>query len=711
MSDQDKNTNSASDTVSEVESEELTPERFREIILDLEVAKKKEIEQRIFSESLVNGLKSLTSSDSTSSIFLNLLESLKDVLSFDTAMVLKKDSFGVLYNTIITTDPIFDEAIWKEGKVFKRLMKGKPIVLNSVGKTDEWKNRSDEVKSYASSILYIPIVSKENHVILSFLKKDTNFANSHKELALKLIPLVTSALVNTEKNDLIKEKSKATQALFKSLPVGVLTLTGEGHINPEYSKICDEIFERDDIANKTIYEVLLNNSTLSVEEQSMMRSTLELAIGFDELNFDVNMSCLVQEITVEVNNHTKYIDLTWSCVTDDDENVTQVILVMKDVTILKDLEMNAKNKSKELELFSQLLSSEPEYLTPALMDFQKMISDLKGFSDNLDRENFGIIKRILHTIKGNARTFTLDMLSSTVHEVESSLNFDDQNLSDIYDSSLSLIEEVFEDYKKVAKKLHLFDDANIDEDIDHLTVDLDDKAKQSLDTLYQDITSNKKNLDEGVLSIIHSLQMSRAQYLNKALKMSIKSLGDISVNLDKEMPDVVFTGEQYPIFTKYKSILEDSFGHLFRNSLDHGLETTGVRLEVGKSKNGRIEINTKLKDGRVLLTFKDDGKGLNVSKIKEKGIAANCIDSNCNDVQEISNLIFKPEFSSRDEVTINSGRGVGMDAVVNFLKSIDSFIELIPSGEVNSKGFCEFYFEISLPKDIFYFPIINGAES
>ena len=74
-------------------------------------------------------------------------------------------------------------------------------------------------------------------------------------------------------------------------------------------------------------------------------------------------------------------------------------------------------------------------------------------------------------------------------------------------------------------------------------------------------------------------------------------------------------------------------------------------------------------------------------------------------------MIFKPEFSSRDEVTINSGRGVGMDAVVSFLKSIDSSIELIPSGEVNSKGFCEFHFEISLPKDIFYFPIINGAES
>ena len=713
MSNQDeKTTNSASGPVSEVESDGLNTvskeeaERFREIILDLEVAKKKEIEQRIFSESLVNGLKSLTSSDSTSSIFLNLLESLKDVLSFDTAMVLKKDPFGVLYDTMITTDPIFDEAIWKEGKVFKRLMKGKPIVINSVGKTDEWKNRSDELKSLASSILYIPIISKENHVILSFLKKDSNFANSHKELALKLIPLVTSALINTEKNDLIKEKSKATQALFKSLPVGVLTIIDEyGRISPGYSNICDEIFERDDIANKTIYEVLLDKSNLSEEERSMMKSTLEVSIGNDELNFDINKDCLVHEVTVEINNRIKYIDCTWSYVTDDNDDLSQVILVMKDVTIIKNLEMNAKNKSKELEIFSQLLSSEPEYLTPALMDFQKMINDLKGFSDNLDRENFGIIKRILHTIKGNARTFTLDMLSSTVHEIESSLNFDDQNVSDIYDSSLSLIEEVFEDYKKVAKKLHLFDDANIDEDIDHLTVDLDDKTKKSLDTLYQEITSNKKNLDEGVLSIIHSLQMSRAQYLNKALKMSIKSLGDISVNLDKEMPDVVFTGEQYPIFTKYKSILEDSFGHLFRNSLDHGLETTDVRLELGKSKNGRIEINTKLKDDRVLLTFKDDGKGLNVSKIKEKGVAANCIDSNCDDIQKISNLIFKPEFSSRDEVTINSGRGVGMDAVVNFLKSIDSSIELIPLGEVNSEGFCKFYFKMSFPKDIFYFPV------
>ena len=65
------------------------------------------------------------------------------------------------------------------------------------------------------------------------------------------------------------------------------------------------------------------------------------------------------EITVEINNHTKYIDLTWSCVTDDDENVTQVILVMKDVTILKDLEMNAKkavydDQTNIIELFSKV---------------------------------------------------------------------------------------------------------------------------------------------------------------------------------------------------------------------------------------------------------------------------------------------------------------------------------------------------------------------
>ena len=123
MSNQDeKTTNSASGPVSEVESDGLNTvskeeaERFREIILDLEVAKKKEIEQRIFSESLVNGLKILTSADSANSIFLNLLTSLKDVLSFDTAMILKKDR-GLLYNTIITTDPKFKDTVWKEGKV------------------------------------------------------------------------------------------------------------------------------------------------------------------------------------------------------------------------------------------------------------------------------------------------------------------------------------------------------------------------------------------------------------------------------------------------------------------------------------------------------------------------------------------------------------------------------------------------------------------
>ena len=90
--------------------------------------------------------------------------------------------------------------------------------------------------------------------------------------------------------------------------------------------------------------------------------------------------------------------------------------------------------------------------------------------------------------------------------------------------------------------------------------------------------------------------------IENAKNNNVEYFLSISVNLDKEMPDVVFTGEQYPLFAKYKSILEDSFGHLFRNSLDHGLETTDVRLEMGKSKNGRIEINTKLKDERVLLS-------------------------------------------------------------------------------------------------------------
>ena len=689
----------------EISFDEVSSERFREIILDLEVAKKKEIEQRKFSESLVNGLKALTSSDNTSAIFLNLLETLKDVLAFDVAIVLQKQS-DELYKAIIATHEIFYDTEWKQGKVFQRLMKGKPLVLGSIEKSVEWEDKHESLKAFASSVLYIPIIGEYQHVILCFLKQDSIFNNGHKELGVKLIPLVTSAVQNTEKSQLIREKSKATQALFKSLPVGVLTLENEGKINPDYSKICEEIFGTKDISTKSISELFLDKSTLSGEERSLVISTINSSIDEDEINFELNSDKLAHDLEIEVNGETKYIDLTWSYVTNDNHLIAAIILVIKDVTIFRQLEENEKLKSQELEIFGQLLSSSPEFLVPAFEDFKKMLSNLNELRITKDDESQKCALRILHTIKGNARVFNFNLLSSTVHDIETRLSQEGVDLEQEFDKSLKEITDTFQLYLETAKKLRIIDDGK-ESDSNFLNLKLDKETTKTIEEKYALARQGKITLDETTCKLIDCIQSARSQYLPKIIELNIISLNEIAGKLNKQEPKVEFGGEIAPIFSEYKTTIADVFGHLLRNSIDHGIEDTDARVACGKDPQGLISITTKFENEKAIISYEDDGKGLNIHKIKEKAVAAKLIEPSIGSTQQIAELIFSPEFSSRDEVTITSGRGVGMDAVACFLQDIGSDIKIVLKDEVSGDGYCKFYFDISLPKEIFYFSLLK----
>ena len=688
----------------DIKFEDVSSERFREIILDLEVSKKKESEQRKFSESLVNGLKTLTSSESTDEIFLNLLDTLKEVLAFDVAIALKKMD-DENYKTIISTLEEFRDTYWRQGKVFKRLLKGKPLILGSIDKSLEWEDKSSDQRSYASSVLYIPIIGEYNHVILCFLKRNSIFNNGHKELSAKLIPLVTSAVLNTEKSELIREKSKASEALFSSLPVGVITLKSMGKINPDYSKICEEIFSTSNISSSSISELFLDKSNLSEEKKSLVLSTVNSSIDEDEINFELNSDKLISEVEVIIEGQKKYLDFTWSYVTNDKHLVSSIILVIKDVTTLKNLEETEKIKSQELEVFSQLLSSNQDLLAPAIYDFKKMINALNQIHISKDEESYKSILRILHTMKGNARTYNLSFLSSMIHDIETKLSSNDIDLNEVYERSLLEIGDLFGMYLSKAKKLKIISNDQENSDSSMIPVKVNQKVIDIIEDKYSHLNNKMLKLDPDILCLIDCLRSARASLFKDILKMTIKSVNDIAIKLGKEIPEIRFNECNISIFNTYRSAISDVFGHLLRNSVDHGIEDTKTRISCGKNRHGAITVNFENQDNFMLIRYQDDGRGLNIGKIKDKAVKANLIQPSTDDPTIIGNLIFSPDFSSRDEVTITSGRGVGMDAVVSILKEIESEIKLVILSKLSVNGFCTFCFELKIPNYVYYTPI------
>ncbi|WP_117192827.1 chemotaxis protein CheA [Rhizobium terrae] len=148
--------------------------------------------------------------------------------------------------------------------------------------------------------------------------------------------------------------------------------------------------------------------------------------------------------------------------------------------------------------------------------------------------------------------------------------------------------------------------------------------------------------------------------------------------------ELVTEGETTEVDKSVIERLADPLVHLVRNSCDHGLETPEERLAAGKSEAGHISLSARQQAGEVIITIKDDGRGINKERVRAKAESSGLIQPNASLTdQEIYQLIFQPGFSTAQTVTNLSGRGVGMDVVK---RTIDALRGTINVASHSGKG-------------------------
>lgn len=153
---------------------------------------------------------------------------------------------------------------------------------------------------------------------------------------------------------------------------------------------------------------------------------------------------------------------------------------------------------------------------------------------------------------------------------------------------------------------------------------------------------------------------------------------DVAKSLGKEIEFVLEGAE-----TELDRTLIDDIGnplvHMIRNAADHGLETPDEREQAGKDRKGRLWLTARYDGNNVLIRVKDDGRGIDVSKLKKKAVEKNLISAEQAikmDDQTALQLIFRPGLSTSEQINDISGRGVGMDAVKSQIENIGGRIEL-----------------------------------
>ena len=168
----------------------------------------------------------------------------------------------------------------------------------------------------------------------------------------------------------------------------------------------------------------------------------------------------------------------------------------------------------------------------------------------------------------------------------------------------------------------------------------------------------------------------RMQSVSGLFQRMERVLLDVASQLKKEV-EVVVEGKDVELDKVVLELIKDPLVHILRNAIDHGIEPAEKRIAAGKSAKAQVRISAKQSASSVSIIISDDGQGLNKQKILAKAISKGLVDAK----QEISEpeiykLIFLPGFSTSDNITDISGRGVGMEVVKKAVDGIGGKIQI-----------------------------------
>ena len=574
--------------------------------------------------------------------------------------------------------------------------------------------------SFVGLHLYRQIIHPITDMKDSMTAVATSHDYSHRLPVLRMDEIGQSVVAFNEmigqiqaSTELVKQKTADIQAMLHYIPQGILTIQAGNLIHPEYSEYLESILATQDIAGRDVMDVLFAQSDCNADIRSQIEAATAASIDEESMNFEFNSHLLPMEMTFTLpNGAVKYLDLNWSPITDDQDVTRRILLCVRDVTELRALAKEAEGQKRELGIIGEILAVPRNKFDDFISGSMAFVAENKALITDADfnlsgaarAELVNVLFRNMHTIKGNARTFGLLLMTNVIHEVEQSYDELRQNPAMAWngDALLADLERVqgsLDEYAQISEvKLGRGAAAGVASG-DSGAPGLDPAAlAKTLALLKSADAKDKKSLAAAVEAAIAGLELAGTFSAPDVLSPVLASLPSLAKELGKEAPVVHLHDHGLRLHREAADLLKNVGAHLLRNSMDHGIETPDVRTAAGKSAAGHIHFNMQLKDDGLKLRLHDDGKGLDLAAIWAKAMQKAVLPADAElTSSEIAQLIFVPGFSTASAVTEVSGRGVGMDAVKSFVESAGGTISLVLLDEHMVRDRVPFETVITLP--------------
>jgi HAMP domain-containing protein len=512
-----------------------------------------------------------------------------------------------------------------------------------------------------------------------------------------LLNNVASAITTIQFNKTFQALSKKTKeifTIFENIGQGIALIDGQGKFGSEYSAHLEHILDCSDMGGKDALELIFRDSDVSADQVSQAETVLA-CIGEDTFSWEMNSSLLPREFCRIAGQNKKYIEVDWIPVTDHrGEIVERVMVTIRDVTLLYLLRETSEKNKKEMETIHQIVSLPPERFSKFLDGSFQYVADCREMisrQSKIEENSLALIKRNLHTIKGNSRALNLTQIAEQMHNTET-------QLAEILSANKHAISPDI-----ISNRI---------EEVNSLLISYDELNRKRLNRSPEKVHEQKRFLLDtgraisGVLSSLDSklpgdlkLDLARIKEtivtqntvtLKHVCHESIDSLKNLlKVDL-KDLPKIRFNiNLDGAVTSSFEKLMSLTFVHLFNNSIVHGFG--------GEIKGQEIVVDFHSDDGFLTLIYQDSGKGLNIDMLFQKGNDLNVLSASPSD-EEVGDLIFLNGLSTASQVTMSAGRGAGMDAVRSECQALGGNIKVVFSTPKNEQGFRKFFFECVFPK-------------
>ena len=490
-------------------------------------------------------------------------------------------------------------------------------------------------------------------------------------------------------NAAVEKKNQHIEAILSSISTGIFSIDEKGIVQTECSRYLLQQFSEEKVIKNHYIDAIFKYSNLSRDQIKMMDTILMSSIGENLMQFFANETNLPQNMVLTLQGQEYLTEITYDPLLHD-EIIRGILINIKDVTAQRELQKMSRLRERQSEKVAKLAMLPVLQVKAFLRSAESQIDEISLYTaaphPTGDRSK---MLRALHTLKGNVRAIGLLDIAELAHIAEDSFANSNQAPPDGQASLQALIVAI-EEYRDLARDYLGLATRSDDQSFDYLELRAEIAA---VDAYYaQDATKMPPPLAKLLGKIKYSSYPPLADYL----KSRSEDLSDIAEDLKKPKPHFSVSGAEVSLSSEAMLGLQGALNHILKNSLDHGIEAPEKRAALGKPESGSIVMTVEQNETNLHLVIRDDGSGLNLSRIAAKAMNSG-IRVDEADERAVAMLIFRDQLSTKTSVTQTSGRGVGMAAVKEAMENLGGSI-LIDLDQDSGAQFRSFSLHLIFPQ-------------